>query len=86
MHDHEMHCAICQAELIHDTAPLDDLDDHGVHPGLDDPGYLDDPLDDEPERLCTGCGSGIVSAPLTGRVWWRPRGFKIAPHQRRRAA
>jgi DNA-directed RNA polymerase subunit RPC12/RpoP len=65
-----MHCAICQADLIVDRTPLDDL------------GTLDD---DTPELVCTRCGSAVISAPLTGRVWWRPRGAKIAPHQRRAA-
>ena len=44
-----------------------------------------DDLDDTPELVCTGCGSAIISAPLTGVVWWRPRGAKVAPQQRRAA-
>jgi len=46
----------------------------------------DDIDDDTPELLCTGCGSTIINAPLTGRVWWRPKGTKILPQQRRAAA
>jgi DNA-directed RNA polymerase subunit RPC12/RpoP len=41
--------------------------------------------DGTPELVCTDCGSAVISAPLTGRVWWRPRGAKIAPQQRRAA-
>lgn len=41
--------------------------------------------EDMPEMVCTGCGSAIISVPLTGRVWWRPRDAKIAPQQRRAA-
>ena len=69
MQDREMQCAICQSEMIVDTA-YDDLGDLG---------------DETPELVCTGCGSAIISAPLTGLVWWRPRGAKVAPHQRRAA-
>jgi hypothetical protein len=65
--DHELHCAICQADMIFEIPPTDDLGD------------------DSPELVCTGCGTAIISAPLTGRVWWRPKGTKIAPQQRRAA-
>jgi DNA-directed RNA polymerase subunit RPC12/RpoP len=51
---------------------------------LDTTAY-DDLDEDTPELVCTGCGSAIISAPLTGRVWWRPKGTKIAPQQRRAA-
>ncbi len=43
------------------------------------------PDDDTPELVCTGCGSAVISAPLTGLVWWRPKGARIAPQQRRAA-
>ncbi len=46
---------------------------------------LDDLGDDTSEPVCTRCGSAVISAPLSGRVWWRPRGAKIAPQQRRAA-
>ncbi len=65
-----MHCAICDSALIVDPAPLDGLT------AADD---------GAPELICTGCGSAIISTPLTGRVWWRPRGARIAPQQRRAA-
>lgn len=41
--------------------------------------------DDCPELVCTGCGSAIMIAPVTMRVWLRPRGAAIAPQQRRAA-
>ncbi len=69
MQDRETHCAICETEMTIG------------HPPLDDPGSLDD----DPELVCTACGSAVISAPLTGRLWWRPRGARIAPQQRRAA-
>ena len=45
----------------------------------------EDGIDDCPELVCTGCGSAIITTPLTMRVWWLPRGTKIAPQQRRAA-
>ncbi len=44
-----------------------------------------DDHEDCPELLCSGCGAAILIAPLTVRVWWRPRGTWQAPHQRRAA-
>lgn len=46
----------------------------------------DDELVDEfPELICTGCGTAVVVAPFTLRVWLRDRGTGIAPQQRRAA-
>ncbi len=65
-----MRCAICRADMVFELPPDDGLDDG---------------LGDCPDLICTGCGTAVISAPLTGRVWWRPRGAKIAPQQRRAA-
>jgi hypothetical protein len=37
------------------------------------------------ELVCSGCGTAVVTAPLTIRVWLRPRGALVAPQQRRAA-
>ncbi|MFC0533859.1 hypothetical protein [Phytohabitans kaempferiae] len=41
--------------------------------------------DEFPELLCTGCGTAVVVAPFTLRVWMRHRGNAVAPQQRRAA-
>jgi heterodisulfide reductase subunit A-like polyferredoxin len=45
----------------------------------------DEGADEFPELLCTGCGTAVVVAPFTLRVWLRGRGTAIAPQQRRAA-
>jgi hypothetical protein len=46
----------------------------------------EDGHDDCPELVCTGCGLAVVTAPITMRVWLRPKGARVAPMQRRAAA
>lgn len=41
--------------------------------------------EDCPELACTGCGTAVFVAPLVIRAWLRPRGARVAPHQRRAA-
>ena len=41
--------------------------------------------EDCPELVCTGCGAAEVLIPVTLRLWQRPRGRRVAPHQRRAA-
>jgi hypothetical protein len=46
----------------------------------------DDGIADEfPELVCTGCGTAVVVAPFTLRVWLRHHGAAVAPQQRRAA-
>ncbi|GAA4451149.1 hypothetical protein GCM10023170_037850 [Phytohabitans houttuyneae] len=45
----------------------------------------DESADEFPELLCTGCGTAVVVAPFTLRVWLRDKGSAIAPQQRRAA-
>ena len=45
----------------------------------------DETVDEFPELLCTGCGTAVVVAPFTLRVWLRGQGTGIAPQQRRAA-
>lgn len=45
----------------------------------------DESADEFPELVCTGCGTAVVVAPFTLRVWFRPRGNGVAPQQRRAA-
>jgi hypothetical protein len=41
--------------------------------------------DECPELVCTRCGHAEVTVPIVLRVWLRPSGARIAPHQRRAA-
>lgn len=41
--------------------------------------------EDCPELFCTGCGSAILVAPLSVRVWLQRRGARRDPRQRRAA-
>lgn len=43
-----------------------------------------EPADEFPELICTGCGTAVVVAPFTLRVWLRNRDTSV-PHQRRAA-
>lgn len=45
----------------------------------------DESADEFPELVCTGCGTAVVVAPFTLRVWLRHRGTAVAPQQRRAA-
>jgi hypothetical protein len=45
----------------------------------------DEGADEFPELVCTGCGTAVVVAPFTLRVWLRGRGTAVAPQQRRAA-
>nr|WP_218577752.1 hypothetical protein [Phytohabitans rumicis] len=43
--------------------------------------------EDGDELVCTGCGTAVVTAPITVRLLMRqPAGAGIAPQQRRAAA
>jgi hypothetical protein len=71
MADREMYCATCETEALFEVPPwLDELDEHD---------------DDCPELICTGCGTAILMAPIVVWSFMRPRGAKVAPHQRRAA-
>jgi MinD superfamily P-loop ATPase len=45
----------------------------------------DESAEEFPELLCTGCGTAVVVAPFTLRVWLPNRGAGVAPQQRRAA-
>ncbi len=45
----------------------------------------EDGHDDCPELVCSGCGLAVVTVPIMMRVWLRPKGARVAPHQRRAA-
>jgi hypothetical protein len=66
----EMHCATCRAEMPFEALPVS-AEDEGA--------------DEFPELVCTGCGTAVVVAPFTLRVWLRGRGTAVAPQQRRAA-
>ena len=48
-------------------------------------GADDESADEFPELVCTGCGTAVVVAPFTLRVWLRHHGTAVAPQQRRAA-